>query len=155
MLRITVLALAGIVLLIVVVLVGLSLMSRRVPEHGLVEGRLRDCPDSPNCVSSEHPDSSAYVPPLETSDPERDFERARRAVSAIGGTVRNKTDSYLWATFQTPVFRFIDDLELRLATEEGKIHLRSASRVGGSDLGKNRERVERLRARYAQLQSDP
>jgi uncharacterized protein (DUF1499 family) len=155
MLRITVIALAGIVLLIIAVFAGLSLMSRRAPEHGLVERRLRDCPDSPNCVSSEHPGSRAYVPPLEVADPEQDFERARRAVSAIGGKVRSQTETYLWATFQTPVFRFIDDLELRLAPEEGRIHLRSASRVGRSDLGKNRERIARLRARYAQLAPGP
>lgn len=151
MLRITLLVLAAIALLIVVVLAGLSLLSRRAPEHGLVKGQLRDCPSSNNCVSSEQPDSRAYIPPLNASDPERDFERARQAVLAMGGTVHEQTEDYLWATFQTPVFRFVDDLELRLAPGDGKIHIRSASRVGRSDLGKNRERIERLREQFADL----
>jgi uncharacterized protein (DUF1499 family) len=47
------------------------------------------------------------------------------------------------------VFRFVDDLELRLSVDDGRIHIRSASRVGNSDLGANRKRVERLRERFA------
>lgn len=151
MLRIALLIFVGIGLLIVVVLAGLSLMSRREPEHGLVNGQLRDCPGSPNCVSSEHPGSRAYVEPLTASNPRRDFERARQAVLTMGGAVHEQTEDYLWATFQSPVFRFVDDLELRLDPGNGEIHVRSASRVGRSDLGKNRERVESLREQFADL----
>ena len=55
-------------------------------------------------------------------------------------------DGYLHATFESAVFRFIDDVEFQLSPVEGVINVRSASRVGHSDLGVNRRRVEVLRA---------
>ncbi|MEZ5467356.1 MAG: DUF1499 domain-containing protein [Lysobacterales bacterium] len=41
--------------------------------------------------------------------------------------------------------RFIDDIELRFDDAAGQIQVRSGSRVGYSDLGVNRKRVEALR----------
>lgn len=150
MLKITLYALAGLALLVVLALAGLSLMSRRVPDLGTIEGQLRACPDSPNCVSSERPDANAYVPPLRIdTDPDPAWQRVREAVKAMGGEIQREDDGYLWATFRTPLWRFVDDLELRLAPEKDRIHIRSASRVGHSDLGANRQRVEQLRSRFA------
>lgn len=125
----------------------LSLMSRHRPELGLSDaGRLAACPATPNCVCSEVADSAAYVEPLRFADaPQSAWARAEAAVKAAGGNVEQHREGYLWATFATPVLRFIDDVELRLAAEEGVIHVRSASRVGFSDLGVNRRRVVRLR----------
>ena len=57
------------------------------------------------------------------------------------------TDRYLHAEFTTPVFRFVDDVEFLLAADA--IHVRSASRLGWSDFGVNRRRVERLRRAFA------
>lgn len=53
---------------------------------------------------------------------------------------------YLHAVCRSRLFGWADDLELRIDTEAGVVHVRSASRVGYSDLGVNRRRVERLRA---------
>ena len=44
---------------------------------------------------------------------------------------------------------FKDDVEFYLPDGEGTIHFRSASRLGTSDLGKNRERMEAFRAAIA------
>jgi uncharacterized protein (DUF1499 family) len=44
------------------------------------------------------------------------------------------------------VFGFVDDLELHLRPAEKLIAVRSAARLGHSDLGVNRKRVEGLRA---------
>ena len=55
------------------------------------------------------------------------------------------TDSYLRAEFKSRVFGFVDDVELQLRAAEEAIAVRSASRVGYSDLGVNRRRVESLR----------
>jgi uncharacterized protein (DUF1499 family) len=44
--------------------------------------------------------------------------------------------------------RFVDDVEFLLVPAERVIHVRSASRVGYSDLGTNRKRVEALRAKF-------
>jgi uncharacterized protein (DUF1499 family) len=42
---------------------------------------------------------------------------------------------------------FVDDLELELRASEQLIAVRSASRLGWSDMGVNRRRVEELRRR--------
>jgi uncharacterized protein (DUF1499 family) len=54
---------------------------------------------------------------------------------------------YLHATFTSPLFRFVDDLELRADAEAGVVHVRSASRAGYYDFGANARRVEALRTR--------
>ena len=55
---------------------------------------------------------------------------------------------YLRAEFTSRVLRFVDDVEFWLG-EAGLIHVRSASRLGHSDFGVNRARVEHLRAALA------
>ncbi len=59
--------------------------------------------------------------------------------------VTQKSD-YLHAEARSLVFRFVDDLELHLRADEGFIAVRSASRLGRSDFGVNRRRVEALRS---------
>jgi len=66
-------------------------------------------------------------------------------IGEMGGSVQLEKADYLAATFTSSLFRFVDDLELRIDTVQKTIHLRSASRVGHSDLGVNRKRVERLK----------
>jgi uncharacterized protein (DUF1499 family) len=57
-----------------------------------------------------------------------------------------ETADYLHAECRSTLFGFIDDLELNLRPTEGIIAVRSASRLGYSDFGANRRRIERLRA---------
>jgi uncharacterized protein (DUF1499 family) len=52
---------------------------------------------------------------------------------------------YLRAEARSRFFRFVDDLELALDPEAGILAVRSASRIGYSDRGVNRRRVETLR----------
>jgi uncharacterized protein (DUF1499 family) len=68
----------------------------------------------------------------------------------MGGKIQEERDGYLWAMFTSRVFRFVDDVEFRMVPTDGLIHVRSGSRVGYSDLGVNRRRVEKLRARFNQ-----
>ena len=56
------------------------------------------------------------------------------------------TDEYIHAECTSAVFGFVDDLELHLRPQEKLIAVRSAARLGYSDLGVNRKRVESLRA---------
>ena len=128
---------------LVVVVGGLvlgALWSQRGRAPGVKMGRLAPPGPRPNTVCSE-PDTpgDAYVEPLPVG-----FARARDAVLAAGGTIVTETDSYLAATFASPALRFVDDLELRDAGD-GRTHIRSASRVGFSDMGTNRKRVARIR----------
>ena len=137
------------------VFAGLS-CATKAPATGLVDGRLRPCPNKPNCVSSEAEGTPAYIEPLAfDGPPEEAWPRLKTAVQDIGGRVEEESDTYLRATFRSRVFRFVDDLECRLDAENRVIHGRSASRVGYSDLGVNRKRVERLRARFEQEAGEP
>ena len=63
----------------------------------------------------------------------------------MGGSIQAEETDYLAATFTSSVFRFVDDLELRIDADQKTIHLRSASRVGHGDGGANRKRVELLK----------
>jgi uncharacterized protein (DUF1499 family) len=54
------------------------------------------------------------------------------------------------AECRSRVFRFVDDLTLHLSAAENIVHIRSASRIGYSDFGVNRSRVENLREKLRQ-----
>ena len=117
---------------------------------GLSEGRLRPCPARPNCVCSETPNLPGSVEPWRFA-PERGtgaWGAAQAAVEALGGRVEQVDDRYLWATFRSRFFRFVDDLELRFDEAGGVIHVRSAARLGYSDFGVNRKRVEALHGQF-------
>jgi uncharacterized protein (DUF1499 family) len=65
--------------------------------------------------------------------------------------VVEQTDNYIRAQSKSRIFKFIDDLEFYFPTDEQVIHLRSASRVGESDLGVNRRRLEQIRLALGDL----
>ncbi len=112
----------------------------------LVDGNLRACPGTPNCVSSESTNPLFKIAPLAFSgSPEQAWADLKTVIGEQGGIVHDEGKEYLWSTFTVPVFGFIDDVEFRLNASEGVIHVRSASRLGISDLGVNRGRVEQLR----------
>jgi uncharacterized protein (DUF1499 family) len=111
---------------------------------------LKPCPSSPNCVSSLAEDVPHRVPPLSwTGELTQAKARLRQAVLAAGdATFVVEADTYWHLEFRSRVFRFVDDVEFLFDREHRLIHVRSASRVGYSDLGVNRKRVETIRARF-------
>ena len=141
--------LTGLALALVAALFVLVARSRVAPELGLVDDALRPCPDSPNCVSSLATDDGHRVEPIWRGDDASDeaWMRLESAVRGRAGTkVVMRRPDYLWAEFSTSILGFVDDVEFHLDRGKGVIHVRSASRVGHSDLGANRKRVESLRA---------
>jgi uncharacterized protein (DUF1499 family) len=60
-------------------------------------------------------------------------------------TVVTETDAYLYVEFTSALFRFVDDVEFFADGNAKLIHVRSASRLGKSDLGVNRKRIEAIR----------
>jgi uncharacterized protein (DUF1499 family) len=114
----------------------------------VADARLAPCPASPNCVSSDAADARHAVAPLVLAAPPEDAWRAARAaVAALPRTrIVGETPTSLHAECRSALFGFVDDLELELRAAEGVIAVRSASRVGYSDLGVNRRRIEGLRA---------
>jgi len=112
----------------------------------LVNGKLRPCPGTPNCVSSESSNPAEKIEPFTIKgSPEQAWSALKTIITEQGGIVHTEEKEYLWSTFTIPLFGFIDDVEFRLSAKEGVIHVRSASRLGFSDLGVNRGRVEQLR----------
>lgn len=139
----------AIIVIIGLVFIVLSVSSRKQPELGLFEGRLRPCPDSPNCVCSEHQDHSAFIEPLLfTTTAENAWDKIKIVIVESGGEVVTDRDGYLHARFVTPLMRYIDDVELRMEHGKQRIQIRSASRVGYSDMGANRDRVARIRSAF-------
>ena len=112
--------------------------------------QLAPCPDRPNCVSSQAEDEAHRVAPLALEGtPEEALARLRRIIEAMpGATVDEVGDGWLSARFRSRVFGFVDDLEMAVDEANGVVHVRSASRVGYSDLGVNRRRVETIRKLY-------
>jgi uncharacterized protein (DUF1499 family) len=62
-----------------------------------------------------------------------------------------RTDDYLHIEFRSLIFRFIDDVEFWVNPAEEVIHFRSASRIGYSDLGANRKRMNAFVSRFNEL----
>ena len=126
-------------------------LSKPPADLGVTNGRLAPCHSSPNCVSSQASpgDVSHRVEPFRYDDPsESAWGRLVRLVSAQPRTrIVTVTDRYLHAEVSTALLRFVDDLEFHLAAD--RIDVRSASRLGHSDFGVNRRRVERLRRAFA------
>lgn len=119
----------------------LGLKSQKGKAKGLVNRQLAPPSSAPNCVSSEidvQPEKK--VAPLNGS-----LQQIKDAILATGGVITSETESYLSATYMSKVFKFVDDVEIR-HDKENIWHIRSASRVGYSDRGVNRKRVEAIRA---------
>ena len=116
------------------------------PGLGVRDGRLAACPRSPNCVSSQADDDRHRIAPLAVhGDPDEAWARLRELLAARADTrVVDSGEDYLRVEFRTRL-GFVDDAEFALERQTRAIHVRSASRVGYSDLGKNRGRVEELR----------
>jgi uncharacterized protein (DUF1499 family) len=122
--------------------------SVKVPGYtGLRDGKLSECPDSPNCVSSQTAKKDHAVDPLSYNV---SYGEAKQALlSIISSLPRTKiiadNDRYLHVTFTSRLMRFVDDVEFLFDDTNKQIHVRSASRVGYSDMGVNRKRIEDLR----------
>lgn len=118
---------------------------------GLQSGRLRPCPPTRNCVSSEAgTPASQLVAPLPAPTGAGEMTRLAALIEAWPRTkVVFTGEGYLHAEFTSLLLRFVDDVEFRFDPASSVIHVRSASRIGRSDLGANRRRVEGLRAKWA------
>lgn len=114
---------------------------------GVNNGSLSACPTSPNCVVSQNADPKHAINPIPyhvSRDQAREI--LLKVLSVVPRTeVVEQTDSYIHALSKSRIFKFVDDVEFYLPADESVIHLRSASRIGESDLGVNRRRMEQIR----------
>ena len=132
----------------------LSLTSSAPEDLGIRDGRLAKCPNSPICVSTQAEDRDHWIAPLTVQ------KSSENAVDVLEGIVLRlprtkiieKSPNYLRAEFRSAFFQFVDDVEFYVESESGRIHFRSASRVGRSDLGVNRARMEKIRSLFQSTQ---
>jgi uncharacterized protein (DUF1499 family) len=131
----------------------LSMTSSRPDNLGVTNGKLAKCPDSPNCVSTQADDEAHRMDAIPMSGNneaivakiksviQTDFPRARLV---------SEMNNYLHFEFTSAIFRFVDDVEFLVDDKGSVVNFRSASRVGHSDLGANRKRMEKIIERLKQ-----
>ena len=108
---------------------------------GVQNGRLTPCPESPNCVSSFASASEPAIDPIAAS-----LEQIEGALLQLpAANIVNASSDYLYAEFTSSIMGFVDDVEFLHDRASGLTHVRSASRLGYSDLGANRKRIESIR----------
>jgi uncharacterized protein (DUF1499 family) len=132
-------------------LIILSACSGSPPDNlGVDQGRLAPCPASPNCVSSQADSGDQQIAPLALqASPSQTRARLVDILTREPGVRLVEQDAhYLRAEFSSRVLRFVDDVEFLIGEEH--VEVRSASRLGYSDFGVNRKRIERLRQRLAE-----
>ncbi len=124
--------------------------------HGATEGDLQmpdhrlapSPPSSPNCVSSLGDSENHAIGPYRY---EKTLAEAKAVLKQIFGElsrttlVQEKAVS-LHYEVRSFLFRFVDDVEFLFDDGTKTIHFRSASRMGYSDFGVNRRRMEEVRS---------
>lgn len=121
---------------------------------GMINGsELRPCPDKPNCVQTYAPaDESHFQLPLTAQvDDEQTKHIIATAISETGGQIITEqplkpSGYYIHAEYQSDWLKFVDDVEVVI--KDGLIHIRSASRLGYSDMGVNAKRFEKIKMAY-------
>ena len=112
------------------------------------ERSLRQCPDKPNCVSTQATDDRHTIAPLHYRKSRTDAKEALKALIATLSRTKlvEEDETYLHYEFTSLLLRFVDDVEFVFDEPTKTLHFRSASRIGYSDLGVNRKRMEQVRA---------
>lgn len=150
------------VLVILAILAGQLGMFKGVAPNdlGVAEGRLKLPADTPNSVSSQadlypnHPQHSyARIEPLPSvGDSKSTLERIKAIIESMPGSeVITYQEHYLYVQFTTRVMKFVDDAEFWFDPQSNVVQVRSASRLGKSDLGVNRKRIESIRRQLKEI----
>lgn len=134
--------------------IGGAFAGSRPENIGLTDGKLASCPASANCVVSQDGDAEHAIAPI-VYQGDRDTAR-KNLVSILGVVPRTKIveerDSYVLVESESRLMGFVDDTEFYFPAGENVIHTRAAARMGESDLGVNRRRVEQIRLAMQDLE---
>jgi uncharacterized protein (DUF1499 family) len=124
----------------------LAVFSGTRPDNlGVKDGRFAPCKPTPNCVSSQADpaDGEHYIEPIAYGGTMQELRRAVESMTRA--TVIREEGNYLYAEYKSALLGYVDDVELMLDDKTRLVHVRSASRLGRSDFGVNRKRIEELR----------
>ena len=109
---------------------------------GVRDGRLIACPESPNCVSSYESSEEHSIAALDGN-----LNQIQQILLTMdGANIVEQSSNYLYAEFTSSLMGYVDDVEFLYDAASNTTHVRSASRVGYSDMGANRGRVEAIRS---------
>jgi uncharacterized protein (DUF1499 family) len=130
-------------LLICLTIIFLACISLPLP----ATAALAPCPTNPNCVLSQGADSTHSIEPIAyQGDRAAAYAGLLKVLTVVPRTVVvEQSDGYIKAESTSRIFKFVDDLEFYFPEGEKSIQIRSAARVGDSDLGVNRRRLEQIR----------
>ena len=151
----------GIILAVVVIWIAFRVIFQDVPtifagtqpdSLGVSNQQLLSCPSTPNCVNSQSKDAEHSIQPLSyQKNGEEAIAEIKNIINEQERTkIISETDNYLYAQFTTHWMGFVDDVEFYVNGDKGIIDVRSASRLGESDLGVNRQRIEQIREKLKQ-----
>lgn len=121
------------------------------PTIGEKNGMLSPCPNTPNCVSTQHGQGDGRMESLSFSGSE---EAAREKLIKVirempRSTIKASRPGYIHAEFRSAALGFVDDVEFVFDSESSRIDYRAAARLGYSDLGVNRQRMEAIQTAFA------
>jgi len=154
-----------IVIVVLVLVVGaiaagqLGLIRGKAPTNlGVQQGKLKGLSSTDNSVSSQadlypdHPQRqySSIAPLALRGGGPATIAKLKGVVEAMSGAkLIGSAPDYLYAQYTTPLMKYVDDVEFWFDPSTNVIQVRSASRLGKSDLGLNRKRIEAVRAALA------
>lgn len=110
---------------------------------GITGEQLTPCPNKPNCVNSFSDTLEHNITPLSHAGALEWEKLIHVLTQQTNSKIITNKPNYIHATFTSKLMGFVDDVEFY--QKNNTIHVRSASRLGYSDLGANRDRIEHLR----------
>ncbi|GBF40931.1 hypothetical protein LPTSP2_01970 [Leptospira ellinghausenii] len=132
----------------ITLLILMNCTGTRPDNLGIRSGKLLECPKTPNCISSfsdpsdkEHFRSAV---PYQKPTVEAISILKERILNHPRTKIIKEENNYLYIEFTTLIMRYVDDVEFYFDEKTKQLHFRSASRLGKSDLGLNRKRIEIL-----------
>ena len=118
------------------------------PEQPGADAVLPPCGMLPNCVNSASGTGGSAIAPLQATTEQ--WQALKRWLAAQDNwTITEDSPDFLQAVVKTPLMQFRDDVQLVFNRQADDIQVRSSSRLGISDTGANRRRIESLRAHLA------
>jgi len=118
------------------------------PKLGITNGKLVKCPNKPNCVNSFYQeDKDHFIAPLDTKLTIDEIQNIIKTINPEFKLIK-QSDQYLYYTYESSIMGFVDDIEMTKI--ENQLFFRSSSRVGHSDMGANRKRIEKLKLKLVE-----
>ena len=125
----------------------MSMMCIKLYAVGIVNGKLTPCNGAWNCTITQEVDGQKP-----NAQPIRYAGSRKKALARLKAILQTfdrvniitETDDYLYATFTSKFFKFVDEVEFYAPKDEKVIHIRSAARAGVYDFGVNKKRVREI-----------